>query len=131
MFLLHTLSEEQSYLLITSTYKDTIILVDTSMTAAKSTGENSEDSCQTVGLIFRRIYIPTFPARTSMFRKFWTTLDTTIGNGNGATCKAVMTIPKFKRVWDKIRDTPIYSPEFRELVDSVLLSGIQKDYKNL
>jgi hypothetical protein len=46
-----------------------------------------------------------------------------------ATCKAVMTIPKFKRVWDKIRDTR--SPEFRELVDSVLLSDIQKDYKNL
>ena len=46
-----------------------------------------------------------------------------------ATCKAVMTIPKFKRVWDKIKDTR--SPEFRELVDSVLLSDLQKDSKSL
>jgi hypothetical protein len=33
-----------------------------------------------------------------------------------ATAKSMMTIPKFKKVWDKIKDSR--SHEFRELVDS-------------
>jgi hypothetical protein len=32
-----------------------------------------------------------------------------------ATCKSMMTIPKFKKVWDKTKDSR--SHEFRELVD--------------
>jgi hypothetical protein len=34
-----------------------------------------------------------------------------------ATCESMMTIPKFKRVWDKTKDSR--SHEFRELVDSL------------
>jgi len=33
-----------------------------------------------------------------------------------ATCKSMMTIPKFKKVWDKTKDSR--SHQFRELVDS-------------
>jgi hypothetical protein len=40
-----------------------------------------------------------------------------------ATAKSMMTIPKFKRVWDKTKDSR--SHEFRELVD--LLASDQKD----
>ena len=41
-----------------------------------------------------------------------------------ATAKSMMTIPKFKRVWDKTKDSR--SHEFRELVD-LLASDLQKN----
>ena len=37
-----------------------------------------------------------------------------------ATSKSMMTIPKFKKVWDKTKDSR--SREFRELIDSLLLN---------
>jgi hypothetical protein len=42
----------------------------------------------------------------------------------GATAKSMMTIPKFKRVWDITKDSR--SHEFRELIDS-LAQDLQKN----
>ena len=41
-----------------------------------------------------------------------------------ATAKSMMTIPKFKKVWNKTKDSRSY--EFRELVD-LLASDLQKN----
>jgi hypothetical protein len=42
-----------------------------------------------------------------------------------ATAKSMMTIPKFKKVWDKTKDSR--SHEFRELIDSLPPPALQND----
>jgi hypothetical protein len=63
------------------------------------------------------VIIQSFDILEFIFRLYKTKMiDAELWSRWEATAKSMMTIPKFKRVWDKTKDSR--SHEFRELVDS-------------
>jgi hypothetical protein len=63
------------------------------------------------------IIIQCFDMLEFIFRLYKTKMiDAELWSRWEATAKSMMTIPKFKKVWDKTKDSR--SHEFRELVDS-------------
>ena len=65
------------------------------------------------------IIIQSFDMLEFIFRLYKTKMiDAELWSRWEATAKSMMTIPKFRKVWDKTKDSR--SHEFRELVDSLL-----------
>jgi hypothetical protein len=71
------------------------------------------------------IIMQSFDMLEFIFRLYSTKMiDAELWSRWEATAKSMMTIPKFKRVWDKTKDSR--SHEFRELIDS-LVQDLQKN----
>ena len=71
------------------------------------------------------IIIQSFDMLEFIFRLYKTKMiDSELWSRWEATAKSMMTIPKFKRVWDKTKDSRSY--HFRELVDS-FVPDLQND----